>query len=169
MHYVDPRKFGRLRFCPDEAAAAAVTAGMGPEPLGDEFTPAEFCARLARRGAPIKQALLDQGVIAGLGNIYADEALFLAGISPFRPANQLSEAERERLIAAIRLVLTEAIGEGGTTFSNHVGALGEAGNYWDRRRVYGRAGQPCVVCGAPIERRGLGPRSTHFCPVCQAQ
>jgi formamidopyrimidine-DNA glycosylase len=168
VHYVDPRKFGRLRFCPDEAAVDAVIAGMGPEPLGEALTPTELGARLARRGAPIKQALLDQGVIAGLGNIYADEALFLAGISPFLPANQVSEAERERLIAAIRRVLTEAIGEGGTTFSNHVGALGEAGNYWDRRRVYGRGDQPCPVCGTPIQRRVLGQRSTHYCPVCQA-
>jgi formamidopyrimidine-DNA glycosylase len=169
VHYVDPRKFGRLRFCLDEAAVAALVDGMGPEPLGEELTSAELGARLARRSAPIKQALLDQGVVAGLGNIYADEALFLAGVSPFRPANRVSDAERERLIAAIRRVLTEAIGEGGTTFISHVGALGEAGAYWDHRRVYGRTGQPCPVCGTPIERRVLGQRSTHSCPVCQAR
>lgn len=168
VHYVDPRKFGRLFFCPDEAAVAAVLAGLGPEPLGAELTAAALGERLARRGTPIKQALLDQRIVAGLGNIYADEALFLAGLSPRRPANSLTGAERERLLAAIRRVLGEAIGAGGTTFSQHLNALGEAGRYWSRRRVYGRAGEPCHACGTPIGRIVLGQRSTHFCPVCQA-
>jgi formamidopyrimidine-DNA glycosylase len=167
LHYVDPRKFGRLRFCADEAALAAVVAGLGPEPFDSAVTPAWLGRQLARRGTPIKSALLDQGVLAGLGNIYADEALFLAGISPLRPANGLTEAERGRLIAAIRSVLTEAIGDGGTSFSQHLNALGEAGQYWARRRVYQRADEPCPRCGAPIRRLVLGQRSTHFCAACQ--
>ncbi|MCC6627658.1 MAG: bifunctional DNA-formamidopyrimidine glycosylase/DNA-(apurinic or apyrimidinic site) lyase [Chloroflexi bacterium] len=167
VHYVDPRKFGRLRFCADPTATAAVLMGLGPEPLGPDLTADALGAQLARRGIPIKTALLDQGVIAGLGNIYADEALFLAGIHPLTPANALTPAARDRLIVAIRQVLTEAIGEGGTTFSAHRGALGEAGAYWERRRVYQRAGWPCPVCGTPIVRQVLGQRSTHFCPTCQ--
>ena len=168
LHYVDPRKFGRLYFCPDEAAVEVVLTGLGPEPLGEELTAEELGRRLARRSIPIKQTLLDQRIVAGLGNIYADEALFLAGISPLRPASSLTAAERERLIAAIRQVLNEAIGEGGTTFSQHLNALGEAGQYWSRRRVYGRAGEPCPTCGTPVSRTVLAQRATHFCPTCQA-
>jgi formamidopyrimidine-DNA glycosylase len=167
VHYVDPRKFGRLCFCPDEAAVATALADLGPEPLTDDTTAGGLGERLARRSVPIKVALLDQSVLAGLGNIYADEALFLAGLSPLRPANQLTDAERERLLAAIRQVLNEAIGDGGTSFSQHLNALGEAGQYWSRRRVYGRADEPCPRCGTPIRRLVLGQRSTHFCPTCQ--
>jgi formamidopyrimidine-DNA glycosylase len=106
-------------------------------------------------------------VIAGLGNIYADEVLFLAGIEPRQPANRLDAAALERLLAALRQVLSEAIGDGGTSFSQHLNALGEAGHYWARRRVYGRQNEPCPACGTPIRRQLLGQRSNHYCPHCQ--
>jgi formamidopyrimidine-DNA glycosylase len=167
VHYVDPRKFGRLRFYPDAATLAAGLAGLGPEPLDEQVTAATLRLGLARRRGSIKLALLDQSVLAGLGNIYADEALFLAGIHPCRPANALTDEEWHRLLATIRQVLTEAIGVGGTSFSQHLNALGEAGTYWPRRRVYHRAGEPCPTCGTPIQRLILGQRSTHFCPACQ--
>lgn len=168
LHYVDPRKFGRLHVCVDQMALQALVADLGPEPFDVSLTATVLGERLARRSLPIKSALLDQGTIAGLGNIYADEALFLAGINPLRPANQLTGADRTRLLIVVRQVLTEAIGDGGTTFSQHLNALGEAGQYWDRRRVYGRDNQPCPVCATPIQRQVLGQRSSHYCPRCQS-
>ena len=170
LRYRDSRKFGRIWLVAD---ADAVLHRLGPEPLGDEFTAVGLGAQLARRTASIKPVLLDQGLVAGIGNIYADEALFQAGIHPARPANGLATAEVARLHAAIRAVLTDAIrmqgsSLGGSSVQNYVRPGGEPGGFQEEHRVFQRTGQPCLVCGRAIERIVLGQRSTHFCPHCQA-
>jgi formamidopyrimidine-DNA glycosylase len=122
---------------------------------------------LARRQRPIKTALLDQAIIAGLGNIYADEALFLSGIHPTTSCAQLSRENVRSLHHAIQTVLETALQEGGTTFSSFLNIVGVNGNYGRAAWVYGRKGQPCRHCGTPIESMRLGGRSAHFCPQCQ--
>lgn len=173
LRFWDQRKFGRLYLYPDGGAAegdAAGSAGMvrlGPEPLADGFTPERLAAALAGRRARIKALLLDQRVVAGLGNIYADEALFLAGVHPDREAGSLSAEEVRRLWEAIRAVLAAAIAHRGTTFSDYRDGLGAAGEFAPLLNVYRREGQPCRRCGATIVRL-RGGRSTRLCPGCQA-
>ena len=162
----DPRKFGRIGLWPSEREQEALK-GLGLEPLSDEFTVDALSRALAGRKGAIKQVLLDQGVIAGLGNIYADEALYYAGIHPLRRANSLTPAEVEGLYEGIITVLTLGIEHGGTSFSEYRDLWGEAGDNYNHVRVYHRQGKPCERCGTPIERIVLGQRSTHFCPTCQ--
>lgn len=151
----------------DELAAHPPLVGMGPEPLADDWTPSALKQALMRRSrTAIKAALLDQSVVAGVGNIYADEALFRAGIRSLRPCGSLGEDEVTRLHREIRSVLTEAIGGGGTTSDNYVDAEGQVGCYTPR--VYDRGGQPCVSCGARLERIKVTGRGTVFCPSCQS-
>jgi formamidopyrimidine-DNA glycosylase len=166
--YTDPRKFGRVALAAPDALPAAF-ASLGPEPLEDAFTPTELAARLAGIRRAIKATLLDQSVVAGLGNIYADESLFRAGIHPLRPAASLTPAEITRLHAGILGALTTGIAHGGTTFGRHRDIYNEAGVNLEHVEVYRRAGQPCLRCGAPIERIIVAQRSTHFCPHCQPQ
>jgi len=141
--------------------------GLGPEPLSDEFTVEGLAQALAGRKGAIKQVLLAQEIIAGLGNIYADEALFYASIHPLRRANTLTHVEVARLREGIVSVLTLGIEHGGTSFSEYRDLWGEAGDNYNHVRVYHRQGQPCLRCGTPIERITVGQRSTHFCPNCQ--
>lgn len=164
LHFRDQRKFGRFYLVREPEL---VVGKLGPEPLDPKWTPEDLHRRLQQRRAAIKSVLLDQKVIAGLGNIYADEALFVAGIHPLRTAASLSEKEVQRLFESIRQVLREAIDRGGTTIQTFVRPAGSAGTYQHRRRVYRRAGQPCVRCGTPILRQRIGGRSTYFCPRCQ--
>lgn len=164
--FTDPRKFGRIGLWPSEREQEALE-GLGLEPLSDEFTVDALAKALAGRKGAIKQVLLDQGVIAGLGNIYADEALYYAGIHPLRRANSLTPAEVEGLYEGIITVLTLGIEHGGTSFSEYRDLWGEAGDNYNHVRVYHRQGKPCERCGTPIERIVLGQRSTHFCPTCQ--
>ena len=142
-------------------------AELGPEPLGPGFSARALARRLAGRRAPVKALLLDQRVVAGLGNIYADEALFRAGIDPARPAGTLEPEETRRLARAIRRVLRDALAAGGTTFSDYRDGLGRQGEFARRLAVYGRAGEPCPRCGAAIATRRLGGRTAHYCPRCQ--
>ncbi|HEY8552105.1 MAG TPA: DNA-formamidopyrimidine glycosylase family protein [Thermaerobacter sp.] len=142
---------------------------LGPEPLGRRFTASELARRLAGRRAPIKAVLLDQRVVAGLGNIYADEALFRARLHPAHPAGSLSPAALRRLVRAIRRVLREALAAGGTTFSDYRDGLGRQGRFAERLAVYGRAGEPCRRCGTPIATLPLAGRRAHFCPRCQPE
>jgi formamidopyrimidine-DNA glycosylase len=151
---------------------AALLARLGPEPLGDDFAPALFAGRLAGRTAPIKALLLDQAVVAGVGNIYADEALFRAGIHPRRPAGSLREGEILALQQAIREVLTAGIAAGGSSLGvsgvqNYVRPTGNVGEFQAQHHAYGRTGAPCHRCGTPIERLVIAQRSSHFCPNCQ--
>ena len=164
--YTDPRKFGRIELWAREREMEAL-AGLGMEPLGDEFTVERLVGSLAGRKGAIKQVLLDQTVIAGLGNIYADEALFYAAIHPLRPAHSLSEDEIRLLHEGIVSTLTLGIEHGGTSFSEYRDLWGEAGENYDHVRVYQQNGKPCARCGTLIERIVVGQRSTHYCPSCQ--
>ena len=164
--FTDPRKFGRIELWPREREQEALK-GLGPEPLSDDFTSEILAKSLAGRKGPIKQALLNQEVIAGLGNIYADEALYYASIHPLRPANSLTLAEIQLLHEGIVSVLTLGIEHGGTSFSEYRDLWGEAGDNYNHVRVYHQQGKPCMRCGTPIERIVIGQRSTFFCPTCQ--
>ncbi len=164
--FTDPRKFGRLALYPTGEISAAL-GGLGLEPLSEEFTVEALAARLAGRARQMKPLLLDQTCIAGIGNIYADESLFRAGIHPLRRADTLTLEEVGRLREAIREVLERGIEHGGTTFGRHQGIWGEAGRNRDHLAVYQRAGQPCLRCGTPVARLVVAQRGTHFCPTCQ--
>ncbi len=164
----DPRKFGRIELWPADREDEAL-AGLGPEPLSTDFTVDVLSSRLAGRKGPIKTVLLAQETVAGLGNIYADEALFLARIHPLRPANSLSAEELSRLHAAIVSVLGMAIEYGGTTFSGYRGLQGELGENYDHLKAYYKAGdvKHCFRCGSPIASQVIAQRTAHFCPQCQ--
>jgi formamidopyrimidine-DNA glycosylase len=165
----DPRRFGAVVFCGAEDAPEAVKllGGLGVEPLGDAFDVATFHAALKKRKAPIKQVLLAGDVVVGVGNIYASEALFLAGIRPTLPASRISRPRAARLHAAIRDVLARAVDKGGSTLRDFSNADGESGYFQLEAMVYDRAGEPCRVCGSPIRMIRQGQRATYYCPVCQ--
>ncbi|MBP8949599.1 MAG: bifunctional DNA-formamidopyrimidine glycosylase/DNA-(apurinic or apyrimidinic site) lyase [Candidatus Promineofilum sp.] len=164
LRFRDPRKFGRVYLVRDPAD---VVGPLGPEPLTDEFTADELAARLAKRRRVLKPLLLDQTFIAGIGNIYADEALFDAGLRPTRRSETLSAAEIIALHAAIRKVLALGIAREGASISTYVKADGQKGEMQNEVAVFRRTGQSCYACGGPIERIVLGGRSTHYCPNCQ--
>jgi formamidopyrimidine-DNA glycosylase len=162
--YDDPRQFGRIelgRSLPERAAR------LGPDALA--ATPDEFAARLAGRRGRIKPLLLDQAFLRGLGNIYADEALFRARIHPLAAASRLGPARVARLYQAIQDVLRAAVAAGGSSVSDYVDAEGRAGFFQVQHQVYGREGDPCTRCGAPIRRIVVTQRGTHYCPKCQRQ
>lgn len=166
----DPRRFGAVVWAASEKDATAVKllGGLGVEPLGSDFAdPLAFHAALRQRRAPIKQVLLAGDVVVGVGNIYASEALFQAGIRPTLSAARVSRPRAARLQAAIRDVLGRALQAGGTTLRNYSNAVGERGTYQFGAQVYGREGEPCKVCDTPIRAIRQGQRATFFCPVCQ--
>jgi len=168
LHFNDVRKFGRLVAVPtSEHLLLPSLAKLGPEPLESVFTPEVFSQRLGTQKRPIKSALLDQEVVAGLGNIYADEALFLAHVNPWRPGHSLNEREIQALHGAIVKVLRAGIAAQGTSFRDYRDANGEKGAFQEQLYVYGRAGKPCRDCGRPLEKGRLGGRTTVFCPRCQ--
>ena len=160
-----PRKFGRIWLVD---GIEQVVGKLGPEPLDWTFTPEVLAERLQPRRVAIKALLLDQTVVAGVGNIYADEALFMAGIHPLRPASSLTGDEIVRLRDAIRAVLQESIDERGTLLRDYRTPYGQDGAYQNRLRVYQQTGQPCPRCGTSIERIRVTQRGTHFCPRCQS-
>ena len=170
LGFVDPRRFGLVDLVATAAEDAhPLLAGLGPEPLGDGFTPAGLAAALAARRSPIKTLLLDQRVVAGLGNIYVAEALFRARLHPARPAGAIPRAGAARLVAAIRETLAEAIAAGGSSMRDYVQPDGELGYFQHAWRVYGRAGAPCPDCpGAPrcagVQRLVQSGRSSFYCP-----
>ena len=166
LAYTDPRKFGRIEIWPVEREMEALS-GLGVEPLGEDFTVEGLASSLVRRRGAIKQVLLDQMVIAGLGNIYADEALYYARIHPLRPAQSLTLDEIRLLHKGIVAVLTLGIEHGGTSFSEYRDLWGEAGDNYNHVRVYQQDGKPCPRCGTLIERTVVGQRGTHYCPGCQ--
>jgi len=162
MRFSDPRRFGGVWWL---GCDEPPDRGMGPEPL--TLRAADLRRRLARTSRAVKSALLDQALIAGLGNIYVDESLFLARLHPLRPASNLTPAEVGRLSRAIKLTLAKAIAHRGSTLRDYRDADGKAGGFQSLHRVYDRAAQPCRRCRTPIQRIVLGGRSTHFCPKCQ--
>ncbi|HZY19936.1 MAG TPA: bifunctional DNA-formamidopyrimidine glycosylase/DNA-(apurinic or apyrimidinic site) lyase [Ramlibacter sp.] len=165
----DPRRFGAVVYASGEqsAEAAKLLGALGVEPLGDDFEPEAFHAALRRRKAPIKQVLLAGDVVVGVGNIYASEALFLAGIRPTLAASRVSGPRARKLHAAIRDVLARAVRKGGSTLRDFSNANGESGYFQLEAAVYGRAGQPCRVCGTTVRGIRQGQRATFFCPSCQ--
>lgn len=170
LRFVDQRTFGQMWWVPPDTQLEDAIAGLqklGPEPFSAEFSVEYMAQWLQRRRRPIKTALLDQGLVAGLGNIYADETLFLSRVSPQALCADLSIKQIEGLHEAIGSVLQASIEAGGTTFSNFLNVRGVNGNYGGEAWVYNRAGEPCRVCGTAIQRQKLAGRSTHFCPQCQ--
>jgi formamidopyrimidine-DNA glycosylase len=171
LRFVDIRTFGKLWWVPPEVEISSIIKGLkqlGPEPFSSDFSVEYLTKQLQKRQRAIKTALLEQGLVAGLGNIYADEVLFLSGIRPTAICKELTHQQIEALHPAIIEVLQKAIDAGGTTFSNFINLLGINGNYGGVAWVYKRGGQPCRVCGTLIERIKLGGRSTHYCPSCQS-
>ncbi|WP_288128021.1 bifunctional DNA-formamidopyrimidine glycosylase/DNA-(apurinic or apyrimidinic site) lyase [Thiomonas sp.] len=163
----DPRRFGAVIWHPTGSPPHALLARLGPEPLGAEFDAAQFHRRLHGRHAAIKPLLLDQSIVAGIGNIYACEALFRAAIHPETPAGSLSPRRCSRLAAEIRATLADAVAAGGSSLRDFAHADGELGHFQLDTRVYGRVGQPCRVCSTPVVQITQGQRSTYFCPRCQ--
>lgn len=164
----DARRFGSVDLVADGALATwPPFAAMGPEPLGPELTPALLAARMKGRISPVKQLLLDQAVVAGLGNIYVCEALHRAGISPLRLGRDVKKRELALLVPAIVDVLSESIAAGGSTIRDYAQPNGELGYFAANWRVYGREGNPCHACGATITRATQGGRSSFWCPTCQ--
>jgi len=191
LRYRDVRKFGRIGLWPGGGLRSIgagrgarsrrvaegrrgyrigeVFSGHGPEPLARGFTARRLAERLQRRSAKLKTLLLDQSFIAGVGNIYADEALWQARLHPLRAADTLGPADVRRLHRALRQVLREGIANRGSSFSDYVAADGEPGANAERLAVYRRTEQPCYRCGRPIRRIVVGQRSTHYCPTCQIE
>jgi formamidopyrimidine-DNA glycosylase len=169
--YCDTRRLGRVSLVDEEGLAKKLSQDHhGQEATA--ITPAQLATALARTRRPIKAALLDQRLVSGIGNIYADESLFDAAIHPERPASELDALEIRRLCRSIRRIILLAIKLQGTTMRNYFNVFGEAGSYQDRHRVYGRKDKPCVRCRTPIVRANIGgliARSTHYCPVCQVR
>jgi formamidopyrimidine-DNA glycosylase len=158
LRFVDPRRFGRL-------SVSAAFDATGVEPLEVDFD--RFIALFRGRKTPIKSALLNQKLLRGVGNIYADESLFRAGIRPRRRASSIAREQLAKLYAALQKVLTEAIALGGSSISDYVDANGEEGFFQLQHRVYGRETEPCLVCKTPIKRVIIAGRSSHYCPTCQ--
>jgi formamidopyrimidine-DNA glycosylase len=163
LRFIDPRMFGKLSVHPPSESGGFDPGGVEPLEASEEA----FVALFRGRKTPIKSALLNQKLLRGVGNIYADESLFRAGIRPRRRAAAITREQLGKLHSAVREVLREAIALGGSTISNYVDADGEEGFFQLQHRVYGREGEPCLVCGTAIRRIVLSGRSSHYCPKCQ--
>jgi formamidopyrimidine-DNA glycosylase len=172
LRFDDQRTFGQIWWVPPDRSLTEVVTGLatlGVEPLGEEFTIDYLTEKLKDKKQPIKNALLDQRIIAGIGNIYADESLFFAGLHPLRSCHSLADKEVARLHKSIVYVLQEGLKYGGTTFSSYLDSNGSRGNYLSVAAVFRRTGQECRVCGQKIDRIKIAGRSSHFCRVCQPQ
>ena len=163
----DPRRFGSLHWVQGPVEAHPLLAHLGPEPLGDAFSGAYLHQQARGRRAPVKAFIMDSHVVVGVGNIYANEALHLAGIHPARAAGRISALRIDALVRAITRVLAAAIAEGGTSLRDFVREDGNPGYFAQSLRVYGRTDQPCPSCGAPIRQRRIAQRSSFYCPRCQ--
>jgi formamidopyrimidine-DNA glycosylase len=168
LHFSDVRKFGRIQAIPTEFfISKSSLSKLGPEPLEHKFTPAVLKERFSKKKVILKAALLDQSVLAGMGNIYVDESLFLAGLSPERRVDTLSDEEINKLHQAIQTVLRDGINAQGTSFRDYRDANGEKGSFQQSLQVYGRGGEPCKICGRILERKKLAGRTTVYCSSCQ--
>lgn len=168
LRFHDPRRFGLvLRLFGPDPMEHPLLKSLGPEPLEENFTVEVLKHACAKRSVAIKLVLMDAKTVVGVGNIYASEALFRAGIKPTTPANKLTKPRLEKLVVAIRAVLSDSIKEGGTTLRDFLHSNGEPGYFKQRLFVYERKGEPCRVCGTAIKHSILGQRSTYWCPTCQ--
>ena len=167
LRFHDPRRFGLVLRLTGDPMAHPLLKNLGPEPLENEFTSTHLQSACAKRSAAIKLVIMDAKVVVGVGNIYASEALFRAGILPRTPAKKLSKPRLAKLVASIRAVLTDSIQEGGTTLRDFLHSDGEPGYFKQRLFVYERKGEPCRVCATPIRHAVIGQRSTYWCPQCQ--
>lgn len=166
LRYTDSRRFGAWLWSTDPEGSN-VLAHLGPEPLGDAFSGDYLYEKSRGKRTAVKQWLMDNKVVVGVGNIYASESLFTAGILPDRPAMSLSDEEAQRLVATIKAVLLRSIEQGGTTLRDFLQSDGKPGYFAQELQVYGRAGEPCRACGTPIVSGKHGQRSTFWCPNCQ--
>ncbi|MCC6135022.1 MAG: bifunctional DNA-formamidopyrimidine glycosylase/DNA-(apurinic or apyrimidinic site) lyase [Candidatus Contendobacter sp.] len=169
LRFNDSRRFGAVLWTVEPPDQHPLLHGLGPEPFAAACSGAYLHERAQGRTLSAKAFIMDQHIVVGVGNIYANEALFTAGIHPARPAGQITLAEYERLAVVIRDILGEAIRQGGTTLRDFVGGKGEPGYFQQALRVYDRRGLPCAVCSEPIQRLRIGQRATYYCPQCQRQ
>ncbi|MBL4780624.1 MAG: bifunctional DNA-formamidopyrimidine glycosylase/DNA-(apurinic or apyrimidinic site) lyase [Porticoccaceae bacterium] len=167
LRYNDPRRFGCILWIEGEPLEHSLLANLGPEPLGDHFDDDHLYQRSRRKSLAVKSFLMDSKVVVGVGNIYANEALFRSGIHPLRKANRISARRYARLSAVVREVLAAAIEQGGTTLRDFVGGDGKPGYFKQELQVYGRGGEACVECSTTLKEVRLGQRSTVYCPQCQ--
>ncbi|MCK9468836.1 MAG: bifunctional DNA-formamidopyrimidine glycosylase/DNA-(apurinic or apyrimidinic site) lyase [Porticoccaceae bacterium] len=167
LRYTDPRRFGLWLWHEGDPAQHSLIRHLGPEPLGDDFTPQGLWQRSRGKRVAVKSFIMDSQVVVGVGNIYANEALYLAGIHPQRAAGRISLQRYSALHDAIRGVLTSAIAQGGTTLRDFVGGDGKPGYFSQSLSVYGRGGEPCLGCGSKLREVRLGQRTTVYCPQCQ--
>jgi formamidopyrimidine-DNA glycosylase len=167
LRFHDPRRFGCMLWVKDDVNEHPLLAGLGPEPLSDELTADYLFARSRKRSAPVKSFIMDQRVVVGVGNIYANEALFEAGISPRRKSGSVTRAQFEALVAEIKAVLERSIKSGGTTLRDFVGSDGAPGYFVQELKVYGRGGESCVTCRSTLREFRQGQRATVYCPKCQ--
>ncbi len=167
LRFNDPRRFGSLHHTTGEPSAHTLLKKLAPEPLEDAFDADYLHGVLRRRRIAVKLAIMNSHLVVGVGNIYASESLFRAGIRPGRAARSVTRAQAAALAAAIKAVLTDAIEAGGTTLRNFLRADGSPGYFRQKLYIYGRAGEPCLVCGNPVKQRVMGQRATFWCGTCQ--
>lgn len=167
LRFHDPRRFGCLLWTEDDPLQHALLRDLGPEPLDGYFSGHYLRASSRNRETPVKHFIMDSRIVVGVGNIYANEALFRAGIHPRRAAGRISASRYERLAGSIKQTLSESIAQGGTTLRDFVNASGSPGYFQQILKVYGREGDSCCTCGSPIRCERLGQRATYFCPTCQ--
>lgn len=167
LRYHDPRRFGAILWLAGAAEHHNLLKDLGVEPLSDDFTVDYLFQALQKRSSPIKTALMDNKIVVGVGNIYANESLFQAAITPQRAAKSLSQAECAALTAAVKQILHRAIETGGSTLRDFVNSEGKSGYFQQEYKVYGKTDQPCAQCGTPIVKTVIGQRGTFYCPVCQ--
>ncbi|WP_226644150.1 bifunctional DNA-formamidopyrimidine glycosylase/DNA-(apurinic or apyrimidinic site) lyase [Microbulbifer variabilis] len=167
LRYRDPRRFGALLWTAADPLAHDLLSHLGPEPLSEAFSGDYLFSSSRKRKQSVKTFIMDGRIVVGVGNIYASESLFLAGIRPNREAGSISKARYLRLVEAIKQVLNRAIAQGGTTLRDFIGGDGKPGYFAQELNVYGRAGAPCPSCGSPVRDMVLGQRSTFFCARCQ--
>ena len=167
MRYTDPRRFGAWLWTEEPAGQHPLLCKLGPEPLSDDFNDAYFFSRSRGRKLAIKAFLMDSHIVVGIGNIYASESLFRAGIHPARAAGRISRQRYRKLVNAVKQVLTEAIRQGGTTLRDFSNGEGKPGYFQQSLNVYGRTGEACPVCATTVRETRTGQRSTFYCPRCQ--
>lgn len=167
LRFHDPRRFGSIHVVVNDPLAHPLLTKLGPEPLSANFTATTLFTASRGRKVPVKNLIMNSHIVVGVGNIYASEALFMAGIHPLKAAGKVSQTAYARLVTAIKTVLSASIEQGGTTLRDFVNSNGEPGYFKQQLRVYERAGQPCITCSKPITKRVIGQRSSYYCNECQ--